>query len=578
MANLFENRLVKILLRNSAIAVAKAYRLVNRSDIAPFEKLEAISKLKVDGKLLRLYATEAEAIMTGRFIDILKIYKAEDFPVKNVEKINNELTNCIATSISNLGPRETEEKCSRLHQVPKDYVRTLIHEYTHWYKLAGTRTGRIIEKFSWKERIDSMSFTHLIYDKINLGEIVGEHFARIDKADIIGKGLSENDAKKILKEKISNRINDLAKNIKVIKYFLSTIEDLIILINIGSIISVFIEPATWALVEDDSYFENNINNYFTDKIMKKYAQQVYEESKKLGSYEEVVNRVKRVLQIDLTQYSNKDLDDNSNKDLDDNSNKDLDDNSNKDLDDNSNKDLDDIFKDMYEKFTKGNSNSDVSFSNIPLISVLVDLIIDYRKKPYEKEKINIITSYLLRNEDTLQYIWKILFKYKGVLARPSLPSVCSNLEYGGRLIGGCFNPDVGITGDKPVKRPFGSLEEIVGNLALSLKPALILAYLYSTDVADYKRAVQKIAERLKYSGTDDFTKIAIDEIKDLKIQLNNDMFYNTTTEICLNKDDKVACEEIGKFLKEFLRYWIYIVLRLGRAQEMLPNRHGIFIF
>ena len=554
MANLFENRLVKILLRNSAIAVAKAYRLVNRSDIAPFEKLEAISKLKVDGKLLRLYATEAEAIMTGRFIDILKIYKAEDFPVKNVEKINNELTNCIATSISNLGPRETEEKCSRLHQVPKDYVRTLIHEYTHWYKLAGTRTGRIIEKFSWKERIDSMSFTHLIYDKINLGEIVGEHFARIDKADIIGKGLSENDAKKILKEKISNRINDLAKNIKVIKYFLSTIEDLIILINIGSIISVFIEPATWALVEDDSYFENNINNYFTDKIMKKYAQQVYEESKKLGSYEEVVNRVKRVLQIDLTQYSNKDLDDNSNKDL------------------------DDIFKDMYEKFTKGNSNSDVSFSNIPLISVLVDLIIDYRKKPYEKEKINIITSYLLRNEDTLQYIWKILFKYKGVLARPSLPSVCSNLEYGGRLIGGCFNPDVGITGDKPVKRPFGSLEEIVGNLALSLKPALILAYLYSTDVADYKRAVQKIAERLKYSGTDDFTKIAIDEIKDLKIQLNNDMFYNTTTEICLNKDDKVACEEIGKFLKEFLRYWIYIVLRLGRAQEMLPNRHGIFIF
>jgi len=180
MANLFENRLVKILLRNSAIAVAKAYRLVNRSDIAPFEKLEAISKLKVDGKLLRLYATEAEAIMIGRFIDILKIYKAEDFQVKNVEKINNELTICIAASISNLGPRETEEQCSRLHQVPKDYVRTLIHEYTHWYKLAGTRTGRIIEKFSWKERIDGTSFTHLIYDKINLGEIVGEHFARIE--------------------------------------------------------------------------------------------------------------------------------------------------------------------------------------------------------------------------------------------------------------------------------------------------------------------------------------------------------------------------------------------------------------
>ena len=555
MANLFENRLVKILLRNSAIAVAKAYRLVNRSDIAPFEKLEAISKLKVDGKLLRLYATEAEAIMTGRFIDILKIYKAEDFPVKNVEKINNELTICIAASISNLRPRETEEQCSRLHQVPKDYVRTLIHEYTHWYELAGTRTGRIIEKFSWKERIDGMSFTHLIYDKINLGEIVGEHFARIDKADIIGKGLSESDAKKILKEKISNRINDLAKNIKVIKYFLSTIEDLIILYNIGSIISVFIEPSTWALVEDDSYFKNNINNYFTDKTMKKYAQRVYHFSRRLSSYEEVVNRVRRVLQIDLTQYLNKDLNDNLNKDLNDN------------------------LKDMYKKFTKDNSNSDVSFSNTSLRSVLIGLINDYSKKPYEKEKIDIITSYLLRNEETLQYIWKILFKYKGVLARPSLPSVCSNLEYEGRLIGGCFNPDVGITGDKPVKRPFGSLEEIVGNLALSLKPALILAYLYSLDnKTDYKRAVQKIAERLKYSGIDDFTKIAIDEIKDLKIQLNKEIFDNITIEKCLNNDDEVVCEKIGEFLKEFLRYWIYIVLRLGRAQEMLPNRHGIFIF
>jgi predicted outer membrane protein len=83
--------------------------------------------------------------------------------------------------------------------------------------------------------------------------------------------------------------------------------------------------------------KNNINNYFTNETMKNYAQQVYEDSKKLGNYEEVVNRVRRVLRIDLTQYLNKDLID--------------------------------ILEDMYKKFTKDYSNSDVSFSNASLILV-----------------------------------------------------------------------------------------------------------------------------------------------------------------------------------------------------------------
>jgi hypothetical protein len=283
--------------------------------------------------------------------------------------------------------------------------------------------------------------------------------------------------------------------------------------------------------------------------MMEYAECVYKFSKGLGDYEKVVNRVKRALQIDLTQHLNKDLND--------------------------------ILDGMLEKFKEDDSNLDASFSNVSLVSILMDLINYYGKDPFEKEKIDIIASAVIRDAETLKYVLKIMLRYKGELNRHGLPSVCSDLVSEGRLIGGCFNPDVGITGDKPVKRPFGSLEEIVGNLALSLKPALILAYLYSTDVddkTDNKRAVQKIAERLKYSGIDDFTKIAIDEIKDLKIQLNKEIFYNITIEKCLNNDDKVVCEKIGKFLKEFLRYWIYIVLRLGRAQEMLPNRHGIFIF
>jgi hypothetical protein len=620
MANLFENRLVKILLRNAAITVAKAYKYIKRIDVTPIEKLKALSRIRVNNKLIGLYAGEAKAIMTGRFIDVLEVYDAKIFPYKNVEKINGEVTKCIADSIRKLGSKETiiecckqmagslfeqepketiEEYCKQMtdliyklddkenHEgdveeysektrysiyltefeknmkkrfesfnVPRDriyqlidlidYIQTLLHEYTHWYELAGTKTGILISQLSWKERIDVISFTGLIYDKINLGKIVGEQFAKKDKADIIGERLNEGEAKKVLAN-MNKFLDELAKDRKVIKYFSSILLDFNHQHKISDIISVFIEPSTWALVENETYFYRNAEKYFADPTMMKYAKRVYKFSKDIGDYEKVVNRVKRALQIDLTQYLNKDLDY--------------------------------ILNDMLEKFKGDDSNLDVSFSNVSLRSILMDLINYYSKDPFEKEKIDIIASAVIRDEETLKYVLKIMSRYKGELNPHGLPSVCSDLVSEGRLIGGCFNPDVGITGDKPVKRPFGSLEEIVGNLALSLKPALILAYLYSLDnKTDYKRAVQKIAERLKYSGIDDFTKIAIDEIKDLKIQLNKEIFEDITIEKCLNNDDKVVCEKIGEFLKEFLRYWIYIVLRLGRAQERLPNRHGIFIF
>jgi len=621
VANSLDDWFIKPLLRNAAIAVAKAYRYIKRIDVTPIEKLTAPIRLRVNNKLIGLYAGEAKAIMTGRFINVLELYDAKIFPYKNAEKINAEVTKCIADSIHKLGSKETIVECckrmagSLFEQEPKetveeycrqmidliykldgkinyegdleeysektrysiyltefeknmkkrsesfnvpsdrvyrlidliDYIQTLLHEYTHWYMLAGTKIGILISQLSWRERIDVISFTGLIYDKINLGKIVGEQFAKKDKADIVGERLNEGEAKKVLAD-MNKLLDELAKDKKVIKHFSSILLDFNHLYSISDIISVFIEPSTWALVENETYFYRNVDKYFTNEDIMNYAERVYKLSKSLGDYEKVVNSVKRALQIDLTQYLN-------------------------------NKDLNDILNIMLEKFEKDNSNLDVSFSDASLISILMDLIVYYGNDPFKKEKINIITSAMMRNEETLKYVLKIMSRYKGELNRRGLPSVCSDLVYEGRLIGGCFNPDVGITGDKPVKRPFGSLEEIVGKLALSLKPALILAYLYSLDdKTDYKRAVQKIAERLKYLGIDDFAKIAIDEIENLKIQLNKEIFDAETIESCLNKDGKVACEKIGEFLKEFLRYWIYIVLRLGKAQEMLPNRHGIFLF
>jgi hypothetical protein len=63
--------------------------------------------------LIGLYAGEAKAVMTGRFINVLELYDAKIFPYKNVEKINGEITKCIADSIRKLGSKETIIECCK---------------------------------------------------------------------------------------------------------------------------------------------------------------------------------------------------------------------------------------------------------------------------------------------------------------------------------------------------------------------------------------------------------------------------------------------------------------------------------
>ena len=83
-----------------------------------------------------LIAGGAKAIMTGRFIDVFKVYDAKIFPYKNVEKINGEVTKCIADSIRKLGSEETIiEYCkqtagSLFEQEPKETIEEYCKQMT----------------------------------------------------------------------------------------------------------------------------------------------------------------------------------------------------------------------------------------------------------------------------------------------------------------------------------------------------------------------------------------------------------------------------------------------------------------
>jgi hypothetical protein len=35
--------------------------------------------------------------------------------------------------------------------------------------------------------------------------------------------------------------------------------------------------------------------------------------------------------------------------------------------------------------------------------------------------------------------------------------------------------------------------------------------------------------------------------------------------------------DCAELMRSFLTFWMYIVLRLGKAIALLPNRHGIYV-
>ncbi|WP_225968821.1 hypothetical protein [Saccharolobus islandicus] len=523
-----------------------------------------MAKIHVSGKIAKLHSGDAEAIYTGRFIDILELPKIEDLGIycNNNDDCSRKLLKTYDILVRYLKQNFHRDALENVYKsfpkINSKYIHIILHEYVHWSMLSGTKTAAIIEQISWKERIDNMYFTYLYYNKINLGRIVNRNFARIDKADVIGEGLDENETSKILKE-VKNLIDDFSKDKKSLYSFLHVIKNFKILATIGSIISVIIEPATWSIVENQDYFNKYLNAYFGDsEVRKKYATSIYKEcleiiNNKNNAHREIIDKVRKSLNsIDIISEIIK-------------------------MDNNSNDEdyLEKILNSLYNNFVYSKENSaqlNLSFNK----DILPGLILAYSKEPFGKEKIDLITNTIANDWNVLNYVIKSIFKLKAELSADNLPSICGNMIYHGQIIGGCYNPDIGITGRKVVKRPFGSFEELVGNITLSLKPSLLLAFYYSYSYNDYYTIISKISERLKYDNLD-FTKVAIDEVSNLNINPNEMQDIFNFYEEYMEKEN---LEEASKSISAFLIYWAYLTLRLGNKNPLrsLGSRHGIFLF
>jgi hypothetical protein len=236
-----------------------------------------------------------------------------------------------------------------------------------------------------------------------------------------------------------------------------------------------------------------------------------------------------------------------------------------------------IIKEMCRIF-KNSPGSIRPVKNYALPQILIELVYEYSKDEYEK-KLELMASLLTRDLNVMRYLLNFMRKYKGPLDQSGVPGVCSNfVNLNNELVGGCYNVDAGTVGKEGERRPFGTLEELEGNLALSVKPAMILFVYYShvkqamIEKETYKGVADRVSRRLSFVGIKDFENIAVDEALSLDVNPNfNVLSYYTPSECMKNERD---CAEL---MRSFLTFWMYMVLRLGKAIVLLPNRHGIYV-
>jgi hypothetical protein len=122
-----------------------------------------------------------------------------------------------------------------------------------------------------------------------------------------------------------------------------------------------------------------------------------------------------------------------------------------------------------------------------------------------------------------------------------------------QVVRGCVNPDLNIpdieTGD--VNRPFGTIEELVGNLVGTLESALVLS------ISDRGSVIDTVAGLTQGMSVQELHSILIDEIE-------NNPYININDLPFITKINELSTERAGKVLEGFLYFWIYTTLRLGK--------------
>jgi hypothetical protein len=573
--------------RLSAKAATSLIRLIVRlkaRDSQIVDHLILLRALRGSIGLLRLRSSGA--IYTGRFIDILRVYELSDLGItcNNENNCYRELMRLLWEIVDYLNG-----DIARINEIYRgsnfvkrgvnsEFLRTVAHEFVHWKMLAGAPNAFWVELFSWKFRLDAMYFTHIFYKNVRLNNFVKKHLNRdfigSEKLNIVGEGLSTEETKKLLEDnELSSQISNFARDRYALYAFHTLVGNLVILGTLAKMLKVLIEPTTWAIVEGPSYFDQNSKYYFENKEIE-LAKEVFELSSKIiedktdkgQAFNEIITRVNRALSSvdvlkELSQLAViKDITDEreASRDV---------------LTEG--EDRQDGILELQWKIVnvfKDDSALNKTVKTIRSVAgLLPSLVLMYEREDRDmprigSDKLNFIAELIMSNWSVLNYVFNALFKLKAELSSSNLPSICGRVRFRDQVVGGCVNPDLNIpnieTGD--VNRPFGTIEELVGNLVGTLESALVLS------ISDRGSVIDTVAGLTPGMSVQELQSILIDEIE-------NNPYININDLPFITKINELSTERAGKVLESFLYFWIYTTLRLGKNSPLIYFvRHGMF--
>jgi len=236
---------------------------------------------------------------TGRFIVIANPSLVKDYKrhVGVSESEYREKIKGYLKDIEEFLSAEDAVKKSRFLKIIEEnkFLKTLTHEYLHWYMLKETSTATVIESMSWMIR----------FLQIILTEILHREVKSLPRA-INFNPMKKDEAKKKVNE-ISRDIERVIQNPIALETFRSLVSHIFILYTIISdAIATIVEPVTWVLMREpnptdmlDLYFSYNKESY---NLAKEILEKTVDISKKY-SEKHILEIARKSLDIPLNEFN-----------------------------------------------------------------------------------------------------------------------------------------------------------------------------------------------------------------------------------------------------------------------------------
>jgi len=440
---------------------------------------------------------------------------------------------------------ELENNIYNLKSPPESrFMRAFIHEYVHWMILRGTSFATLVDALSWKERLD------LIYLLEEFHKFTG--FPRENRGNGIGRDEAFNELKKL--EDAVRKFSENPDHLEVFRDFLT--HHLFLQGFYSSIIGIVVEPVTWVLVEPEfvNRRDEYLGIYFQDDTLRKYATEILNLSedflKKGGDKGKLVEVARASLDIPLNLVNRYRLETGLHR-------------------------LPEEIKKRFELGLKG-EHIETSTNEEKKLTTVIHYIL-YEHYEVNTKVIRLLSEVIAEEPEVFNYLASRLaslvlsasqhtYGNATVFTRVCWDGNCEVLRYDPLAEPTLSKEEGGMRGVrvKRTNREFGTLEDLVGDLPLTMRTAFEILYLLSLGEQD------RVLEKGKVLVEDEFKRYC-EVVKELEELISTE-----------DPNKPVAGEllDISGFdayhFELFLKLWLYLVLRLGRVLNNLSGLHGMF--